>query len=133
MASAVVRRTRHAIEQILIGKIPADPYQGRWTFPGGPVEVGEMPEVRLRRALQSLLGASVTVRHGQPPFDHAWDDVVCRWRFFFCDATDAELINHYFAEVRWIVRGDLCEYDFDPVSQRVVDWMLEEEAPRHPD
>jgi len=126
MAAAVVDRTRDGFPEVLIAKIPTPPYEGRWTFPNGPIDEGEPPESALRRALRSLLRMSVHVICSQPPFDHQWDDVLCRWRIFFCDGTGSEMDNQYFTEIRWVPRITLSEYDFDPVSQQVVDWLLEE-------
>jgi 8-oxo-dGTP pyrophosphatase MutT (NUDIX family) len=125
MASAVIHRTRQGTREVLIGKIPTEPYEGRWCFPSGPIEEGEAPEAALRRVVQNLIGISVRVVWGQPPFDQEWDDVTCRWRFFFCETTDSRVHNDYFAQIRWVPEGALREYDFDPVTQRVVDWMLE--------
>ena len=127
MASAVIDRRRHGMLEVLIGKIPTAPYEGRWTFPNGPIQGAEPPEAALRRALRSTLGLSVRVVCSQPPFDHAWDDVVCRWRFFFCDGGGGEVDNKYYSEVRWVPRAALCEYEFDPVSQQVVSWLLEDQ------
>ena len=124
MACGVVEQLRLGAREILIGRIPGPPYEGRWTFPGGPVERGEAPEAALRRAMESLLGLKVEVRSGQPPFDLAWDDVVMRWRFFFCQAV-GEVRNTHYGEVRWIPPGALREYEFDPAAQQVVDWLLE--------
>ena len=62
---------------------------------------------------------------GQPPFDQSYDDVLYRWRFFFCDGTGCRLHNDYYAQIRWVPEAALREYEFDPVSQRVVDWMLD--------
>lgn len=126
MASAVIHRTRQGTREVLIGKIPTAPYEGRWTFPGGPVEEGESPEAAVRRTLHGLLAINVRVVCGQPPFDQPWDQVMCRWRFFFCEATACKVHNEYFAQIRWVPEAALREYDFDPVSQRVVDWMLEQ-------
>jgi mutator protein MutT len=125
MACAVVEQRREGIREILIGKIPAAPYEGKWTFPGGPVEKGESPEAGLRRALDSLLGLKPIVHVGQPPFDKVWDGVTLRWRFFFCEAQSDAIHNHHYQEIRWVSVGSLREYEFDPAAQQVVDWMLE--------
>ena len=128
MASAVIARARQGTTEVLIAKIPTAPYEGRWTFPNGPIEDGETPEVALRRALRSLLGISVRIVCSQPPFDQPWDEVLCRWRFFFCEGTGCKVHNEYFSQIRWVTRATLREYDFDPASQRVVDWMIEDRA-----
>jgi ADP-ribose pyrophosphatase YjhB (NUDIX family) len=127
MVSAVIDRVSQRVPEVLIARIPVPPYAGRWTFPCGPLEDGESPEGSLRRALRSLLGMNVRIVCGQPPFDRAWDDVMCRWRFFFCDGTGSKVQNRYFLEVRWVPRATLREYEFDPVSQQVVDWILEDD------
>ncbi len=127
LASGVITRVVQGLPEILIAKLPGEPHAGRWTFPGGPVERGEMPEPALRRALVTLLGLKVRVIYGQPPFDQTWDNVVCRWRFYFCEPQSHKVHNEHYAQIRWIPRASLREYEFDPVSQKVVDWMLEEE------
>lgn len=126
MACAIIHRTRDGMREILIGKNPAAPYEDRWSFPGGPVEPGEPPEAALRRALRSTLGLAVDVQWGQPPFDQAWDGVPTRWRYFFCEHPGGEVHNTHYREVRWVPDGALREYEYDPVSQQVVDWILED-------
>jgi hypothetical protein len=37
-----------------------------------------------------------------------------------------EANNRHYEEVRWVPRQSLLEYEFEPVSQQVVDWLLEE-------
>ncbi|GMU24307.1 MAG: hypothetical protein AMXMBFR13_43810 [Phycisphaerae bacterium] len=126
MACAVIQQTRAGMREVLIARIPAEPYEGKWSFPGGPVERGEAPESALRRALDSLLGLNVDILVGQPPFDQPWDEVMTRWRFFFCEGAARDVHNKHFAEVRWVPVQSLREYEFEPVSQQVVDWILEE-------
>ena len=125
MACGVVEQTRLGVREVLIGRIPGEPYEGKWTFPGGPVERGEAPEAALRRAMDSLLGLRIEIRNGQPPFDQAWDDVIMRWRYYFCAGLAKDVANKHYAEIRWVSVGSLREYDFDPVAQQVVDWILE--------
>jgi 8-oxo-dGTP pyrophosphatase MutT (NUDIX family) len=125
MACGVVEQVRAGVREVLIGRIPVPPYEGKWTFPGGPVEAGEAAEAALRRAMESLLGLRVEIRFGQPPFDLAWDEVLTRWRYFFCDGRAADVHNTHFAEIRWVPVGSLREYEFDPPAQQVTDWILE--------
>jgi ADP-ribose pyrophosphatase YjhB (NUDIX family) len=129
MVSAIVHHSRENQREVLIGKIPSQPYAGKWAFPTGPVQEGEVPEAGLRRVLRDLLDLNVQINFGQPPFDHPWEHSVCRWRFYFCEALEGPTNNRYFQEVRWVPRGALREYDFDPVSQQVVNWLLAEERP----
>jgi len=126
MAAGVIHRQRGEYTEVLICKRADEPYAGKWCFPSGPAVEGEMPEAALRRALRTNLGIHVHIRIGQPPFDQMWDDVVCRWRFFFCDDLGDSIERSTYAEVRWVHQVDLREYEFDPVSQQVADWILED-------
>lgn len=125
LVSAVVERSRETMRELLIARLHGPPYEGRWTFPSGPLEAGEPPEEAVRRVLRGLEGLEAQIVFGQPPFDHVWDDVMCRWRFYFCQATCDKIRHHDFAELRWVNKPSLREYEFDPVSQQVVDWLLE--------
>jgi ADP-ribose pyrophosphatase YjhB (NUDIX family) len=126
MVGGIIDRVAHGVIETLIARIPNPPYQDRWSFPNGPADHGEMPEAALRRMMEASLGAKVRVVCGQPPFDMPWDNVMCRWRFFFCDVSDAEMQDRYYTEIRWVRRPDFREYDFDPVSQQVADWLLDD-------
>lgn len=126
MVGAIIDRVSHGVIETLIARIPTPPYEGCWTFPSGPADAGEAPEAALRRMLHATLGVSLRIICGQPPIDLPWDDVLCRWRFFFCDATGSEVASRYYSEVRWVRRPDFREYDFDPVSQQVAAWLLDD-------
>lgn len=127
MASAVLERMREGMRETLIVKLgPDSPHAERWTFPFGPVEAGEAPEPAIRRILNDQLGIHAHIQHGQPPFDHAYGEDTYRWRFLFGDVDDDPILKPTYPESRWVPRQSMCEYEFEPVSQRVVDWLLEE-------
>jgi len=126
MVGAIIDKISHGVIETLIAKIPSPPYQDKWTFPNGPALPGESPEAALRRMIDSMLGVKIRVICGQPPVDLPWDDVLCRWRFYFCEAAAPELENRYYSEIRWVRRPDFQEYDFDPVSEQVANWLLDE-------
>jgi len=126
MTSVILEHQREGMREVLIVKLRTEPYVGQWTFPFGPAEPGEMPEPAIRRILRDQLGLLASIQHGQPPFDHLFGDQTYRWRFLFGEVSDAKVSNCHYQEVRWISRPSLREYDFEPVSRQVVDWLLEE-------
>jgi 8-oxo-dGTP diphosphatase len=126
MAAAVIERVRDAKPEVLIARRGSRPHENKWCFPGGTVEKGESPEAGLRRLLKEQLNIAVPIQFGQPPLDHSWDGMIHRWRFFFCDGSDTDVNNTQYDEVRWVISATLREYDFEPVSQQVVDWLLED-------
>jgi hypothetical protein len=46
-------------------------------------------------------------------------------RYFFCGVMDGEPRPGPYAEIRWVSKGHLREYEFDAPSKPVVDWLLE--------
>lgn len=126
MTSGVISHPRPGLRQVLIVKPTDWPYPGRWTFPHGRVGPEEAPEAALRRIVGDLLNLKVQIVFGQPPFDMEWGGTTYRWRFFFGRALDDECRRDRYAELRWVARATLCEYELDPVAHRVATWMLEE-------
>jgi 8-oxo-dGTP diphosphatase len=126
MASAVLEHQREGLREILIVKLRTEPHVGQWTFPFGPTEPGETPEPAMRRILRDQLGLLANIHYGQPPFDHPFGEQTYRWRFLFGETNEIRTENCHYQEVRWVPIQSLREYEFEPVSRQVVDWLLEE-------
>lgn len=101
--------------------------RAKWAFPAGPVEADEAPEVACRRVCQEKLGVTVHIDFGQPPLQGGVDDQKVIYRYHFCHIPEGDIRNLGFADARWIRIGDLLEYEFDPTTQMVVDWLLKKE------
>ena len=127
MVAAVLEKSREGMREMLIVRLGPDEFHpDRWAFPFGPAEPGEMPEPAVRRILEEQLDIRPHIQHGQPPFDHVYAGEMRRWRFLFGELSDPRLKTSHYSEVRWVPRPSLREYEFEPVSQQVVDWMLEQ-------
>ena len=126
MAAAVLERSREGIREVLIVKVAEGLRTGKWSFPFGVAELGETPEPALRRILLAQFGLKPHLNLGQPPLDHEHDGVLYRWRFVFGEIDGDPPIKPTAPETRWVTLPSLREYMFEPVSQQVVDWMLEE-------
>lgn len=123
IAAAVVERFDN---HLLIALPSSEDAKREWLFPRAAVEEDESPESGVRRCCRHLLGLSVEVVVGQPPLRFEIDGVACDVRYFFCGVVSGEATAGPYAEVRWVPHGHLREYDFDPVSRPVADWLLEE-------
>jgi len=62
---------------------------------------------------------------GQPPLLESIDENPVELRFFFCGVQQGEPSANSYAEIRWIEKGHLTEYDFDAVSKPIADWLME--------
>ncbi len=97
-----------------------------WRFPGGPAKPSESPEAAMRRYARETLGVGVEIVVGQPPLVQEVDGREVELRYFFCGVAEGEPTPGPYAEIRWIHRSHLREYEFDVVSKPVVEWLLEE-------
>ncbi len=95
-----------------------------WCFPRGPAELNESPEATMRRIARGQLGLDVEVVVGQPPLVEPIDGREAELRYFFCGTADGDADPGPYAEVRWVLRGHLREYEFDAASKPVVEWLI---------
>lgn len=112
--------------QLLIALPAVGPEEARhWRFPRGSAHEYESPEAAIRRVAREDLSIEIEIVVGQPPLEAEIDGVRATLRFFFCGITTGEPARGRYADVRWIPKAHLREYDFDRLSLPVTRWMLE--------
>jgi 8-oxo-dGTP diphosphatase len=103
-----------------------EPLRGRWTVPGGTVELGETLETALVREMAEETGLAVEPVEVLTVFDriqrvegdvtshYVIVDFLCRWRAGEARAgSDAE-------DVAWVGAGEFDRYDLPPKTREVV-------------
>jgi 8-oxo-dGTP diphosphatase len=119
VAAAVISRG----QQILVCQRRADgPHPGKWEFPGGKRRPDESLSECARREIAEELGIEVVVgpelwrtRHQYP------NQEPVELFFFLVTAYRASIVNHAFAEVRWVTVGALSELDFLEADRPLVE------------
>lgn len=96
-----------------------------WQFPRGPAREKETPESAMRRVVKERLDVEIDIVVGQPPVSCEIDEEEVEARCFFCGIVSGEPTAEAYAEVRWVSRIHLREYDFDAPTMIVVEWLLE--------
>jgi len=97
----------------------------QWQFPRGLINRGESPEAAMRRIAKARLGIRIEIVVGQPPIMAEVDATAAELRYFFCGLVDGVARPGSYAEIQWIPRAHFVEYDFDPASQCVADWIAD--------
>ena len=95
-----------------------------WEFPTGVAEGHESPEAAARRVAASRVGLVVDIHTGQPPFAGEYCGRPATYRFFLALVLSGEASGSGYDEVRWVRRGQLCEYDFGAAFQPIVAWYV---------
>jgi len=96
-----------------------------WQFPRGLTCANESPEQAMRRTAYEQLGIHIEIVVGQPPVTAKLDGREVEMRCFFCGVADGVPRPGPYAEIRWVSRGHLREYEFDDSAKPVVEWLLE--------
>ena len=85
----------------------------KWEFPGGKVEPGETPERALARELEEELGIHFATGNeiDRYPFRYPSKNSI-ELVFFRVVGYDGEPQNLIFADMRWVRREQLAQFDF---------------------
>ena len=81
----------------------------------------------MRRVAREDMGLTLEIVVGQPPLELESGGERFEIRYFFCGVIHGEARPGPYAEVRWVSRAHLREYDFDAASKPVVEWLVENE------
>jgi ADP-ribose pyrophosphatase YjhB (NUDIX family) len=98
-----------------------------WLFPRGIVRDDESAEAGMRRIAREDIGLMIEIVVGQPPLEVESGGERFEIRYFFCGLIHGDARPGPYAEVRWVSRAHLQEYDFDGASKPVVEWMVQNE------
>jgi 8-oxo-dGTP diphosphatase len=122
-ARAVIERVN---DVLVVRTRDDDPYPKVWTFPGGPVEPGDTPEIALRGHLRQRLGVQVELFVGQPPFLSDVQGTTITFRYYMCGILAGEPHPKHWPEYQWVHKARLREFDFEPQAGQVVEWLMKE-------
>jgi 8-oxo-dGTP diphosphatase len=99
---------------ILIGqRKPRGRHGLKWEFPGGKVEPGEESREALARELREELGIAARIGNEIERYDFSYSaGHVTRLIFFQVTEFTGEPVNLAFAQIAWVERHRLPDYDF---------------------
>lgn len=121
VVSSVIER---AGREVLICRVDAG-LEHVWEFPSGPACAGESPEAAIRRVVVETVGIAIDILIGQPPLAGCFRGRDVVFRYFLAGYVSGDARALAYSEVRWVLRGALREYDYDPTTQPIVTWYLE--------
>ena len=124
--------------RVVIVRRRYEPLAGRWSLPGGTLEVGETLEAGTAREIREETGLQVRVGPVIEVFDRILFDEAQRVRYHFvlvdylCWPVGGELrAGSDVDDAMFVETGDLAPFDLTPKAQAVIDRALQlaREAP----
>jgi 8-oxo-dGTP diphosphatase len=117
VAAAIIERGR----EILISQRLKDSQRGlKWEFPGGKIEHGESPEECLRREIKEELDLDIRVGERLMVVEHQYEDLKVILYCHRCSYQGGEAKAKDCHDFRWVVAGDLTNFDFTEADRPVV-------------
>ncbi len=112
---------------VLLVERAAEPLKGRWTLPGGVVEVGETLEAALVRELREETGLEVRVLELVEVLDRITPDDAQRVRYhyvlldYLCEPSAGEArAGSDVAAVAWVQPEEFAAYDVPEKTRQVI-------------
>lgn len=106
---------------VLLARRPSHLHQGgKWEFPGGKIEPGELPVDALYRELDEELGIAIDRATPliQVPFRYETHSVLLDvWRV---QDFSGEAVGREGQEIRWVPKHDLASMEFPPANYAIV-------------
>lgn len=93
----------------------------KWEFPGGKIEPGEEPAAALKRELNEELGIDAEIGEPLTKFIHNYrNGGGVELDFYRVTRYSGSLENRIFADVRWVPRESLPNFDFLEADVKLV-------------
>jgi 8-oxo-dGTP diphosphatase len=112
--------------RILIAKRKGGRFAGRWEFPGGKLEPGETPERCLERELAEELGIEARVGAHFLSTRHIYSHMAIELITYRVEVLSGEFSLRDHSEIRWVLPGNLGEYDFPEADEAVIERLMKE-------
>ncbi len=98
---------------------------GGWEFPGGKLDAGEAPEAGLAREIQEELGVAITVGALLADVRHAYPARTIRLLAYHARIVAGEPQATEHAELAWVPRGALLDYDLLPADVPIAQLLAQ--------
>ena len=114
-------------DRYLISRRPSGTHLAHsWEFPGGKLELGEAPEVGLRREILEELGIEVRVGEIFAVGQHVYGDKDVILMVYDAQITAGTPQCIEVAEIRWVTAAELVDIPLPPADAPVVDRLRRE-------
>ena len=95
-------------------------FKGKWEFPGGKIEDGEMPQEALLREIQEELDTKITVGELITTVEYDYPAFHLSMDCFWAQVKEGELVLKEAEEARWLTADNLYDVEWLPTDMALI-------------
>ena len=96
---------------------------GMWEFPGGKIMTGESDQTALKREFKEEVGIDCNVGDLVYETTYHYPDISINIKFYDCELLSGTPKPIECAEVKWIRRSELSQYEFPPSDIKLIEML----------
>ena len=94
-----------------------------WEFPGGKVELGEMPEAALHREILEELDTKIAVGERITTIEYDYPEFHLSMECFLARITEGSLVLKEHEAARWLKKNELDSVKWLPADQTIIELL----------
>ena len=96
-------------------------FKGMWEFPGGKIELGEMPEEALQREIKEELRVDISILRFFSTVDYEYPDFILNMDCYLCSIVFGELTLAEHQAAKWLSPAELKSVEWLPADVELVE------------
>lgn len=100
-------------------------FKGKWEFPGGKVEPGEINEQALVREIKEELDTDITVGELIDTIEYDYLTFHLSMACYWCEIVSGDLVLKEHEDARWLTKEQLGEVEWLPADLTLIDKIEE--------
>ena len=97
-----------------------------WEFPGGKVELGEMPEAALHREILEELDTEIAVGERITTIEYDYPEFHLSMECFLARITEGSLVLKEHEAARWLKKNELDSVKWLPADQTIIELLKQQ-------
>lgn len=100
-------------------------FKGLWEFPGGKIEVGEIPQNALIREIQEELDTEINVGELIETIEFDYPQFHLTMHCFICAVISGDLVLKEHEAAKWLTKDTLDSVEWLPADEVIIDKLRE--------
>lgn len=99
-------------------------FKGQWEFPGGKIEIGEGPEMALKREIKEELNVEIAIENDLGVIEYDYPTFHLKMRCYICKLLSEQISLLEHKAMRWLTIENIDTVDWLPADISLLDKII---------